>query len=486
MPPKKRSHIGRHTAAAAAKKAKRSAINASAVAAQRASEDPQQRATRLATNAAVASYDAASTTSDGPETKSKRSAINASAVAAQRASEDPQQRATRLATNAAVASYDAASTASDGPETRSKRSAINASAVAAQRVSEDPQQRATRLATNAAATAASTFSTHSHDSDQQRSTFQRNSRRRGLTSPNRPYWLLRAFKYEPNFNYSMHADKYWGKFFNCQFCNAKKWAGEPPAMCCLNGKVSLPPLRELPDPLKELLTGSTSRSSKFLQLIRKYNCAFQMTSFGANVVRETGWMPTFKVQGQVYHLIGSLQPLQNCKPSFLQIYFITNYNRQLDLRFDVIPQPANTDADNFDRDVLLTLQNMLHDHNSYIRSFKYALETAPSPTFTIVIVADKRPSGEHARRYNAPSCNEVAIVLHGEQHKQRDIVLQSRDSGLQRINETHRSYDALQYPFFFRMEKTGTISAFLTTNQTSPRLRHLKLFHVWLFTHTAS
>ncbi|CAI9737382.1 Hypothetical predicted protein [Octopus vulgaris] len=178
MPPKKRSHIGRHTAAAAAKKANRSAINASAVAAQRASEDPQQRATRLATNAAVASYDAASTASDGPETRSKRNAINASAVAAQRASEDPQQRATRLATNAAVASYDAASTASDGPETRSKRSAIKASAVAAQRASEDSQQRATRLATNAAATAASTFSTHSHDSDQQRSTFQRNSRRR--------------------------------------------------------------------------------------------------------------------------------------------------------------------------------------------------------------------------------------------------------------------------------------------------------------------
>ncbi|XP_036366835.1 uncharacterized protein LOC118767029 [Octopus sinensis] len=227
MPPKKRSHIGRHTAAAAAKKANRSAINASAVAAQRASEDPQQRATRLATNAAVASYDAASTASDGPETRSKRNAINASAVAAQRASEDPQQRATRLATNAAVASYDAASTASDGPETRSKRSAIKASAVAAQRASEDSQQRATRLATNAAATAASTFSTHYHDSDQQRSTFQRNSRRRGLTSPNRPYWHLRAFKYEPNFNYSMHADINIGEmFFNCQFCNAKKWAGQ--------------------------------------------------------------------------------------------------------------------------------------------------------------------------------------------------------------------------------------------------------------------
>ena len=33
-----------------------------------------------------------------------------------------------------------------------------------------------------------------------------------------------------------------------------------------------------------------------------------MTSFGANIVRESGYMPSFKVQGQIYHSIGSIFP----------------------------------------------------------------------------------------------------------------------------------------------------------------------------------
>ena len=34
-----------------------------------------------------------------------------------------------------------------------------------------------------------------------------------------------------------------------------------------------------------------------------------MTSFGAKQIIEDGFMSTFKVKGQVYHLIGSLQAL---------------------------------------------------------------------------------------------------------------------------------------------------------------------------------
>ncbi|CAI9727557.1 Hypothetical predicted protein [Octopus vulgaris] len=116
MPPKKRSRLGRHTAAATVQKA------------IIANESSDKKTFRLSQSAL-------------------RSAQS-------RATENLQQRNARLAK---MASYDAASRASEGPETRSKRMAINASAVAAQRTSEDPQQRATRLATNAAATAASTF-----------------------------------------------------------------------------------------------------------------------------------------------------------------------------------------------------------------------------------------------------------------------------------------------------------------------------------------
>uniref|UniRef100_A0A0L8GN26 ATP-dependent DNA helicase n=1 Tax=Octopus bimaculoides TaxID=37653 RepID=A0A0L8GN26_OCTBM len=75
--------------------------------------------------------------------------------------------------------------------------------------------------------------------------------------------------------------------------------------------------------------------------------------------------------------------------------------------------------------------------------------TAPCPNYNVIIDADKRPSGGHAHCFNAPACNEVAVVLYGDQHNPRDIVFPCRDGGLHRISETHRSYDSLQYPLLF-------------------------------------
>jgi len=50
---------------------------------------------------------------------------------------------------------------------------------------------------------------------------------------------------------------------------------------------------------------------------------FQMTSFGAtDIVKFSGFQSTFKVQGQVYHLHGSLLPLVDESSKFLQIYFM--------------------------------------------------------------------------------------------------------------------------------------------------------------------
>lgn len=57
-----------------------------------------------------------------------------------------------------------------------------------------------------------------------------------------------------------------------------------------------------------------------------------MTSFGANIVHEGGFMPTFKVQGQVYHHIGSLQPLPNEEPQFLQLDFVGDLQKQAEQR----------------------------------------------------------------------------------------------------------------------------------------------------------
>ncbi|GBM81800.1 hypothetical protein AVEN_145966-1 [Araneus ventricosus] len=73
----------------------------------------------------------------------------------------------------------------------------------------------------------------------------------------------------------------------------------------------------------------------------------------------------------------------------------------------------------------------------------------PSDTHKIIIHADKTPAGKHVRRYNAPTINEVAIVMVGDQFHPRDIVLHRRNDQLINVTETHCCYDALQYKIIF-------------------------------------
>lgn len=80
-------------------------------------------------------------------------------------------------------------------------------------------------------------------------------------------------------------------------------------------------------------------------------------------------MPTFKVQGQVYHLIGSLLPNPGQPAYFLQIYFIGDNQAQLQRRVSLLQ--------NLDERMVDSLQNMLHEYNNYVQSFKTTMETVP-------------------------------------------------------------------------------------------------------------
>jgi len=102
------------------------------------------------------------------------------------------------------------------------------------------------------------------------------------------------------------------------------------------------------------------------------------------------------------------------------------------------------------------LQKMLHNHNQYVRDFKTAIEcVSKGQEFKVVIHADRKPVNQHRGRYNAPSTSEVALVIVGQDFEKRDIILQSRDTKLVRINETHRAYDALQYLLMFCRGEDG-------------------------------
>lgn len=85
----------------------------------------------------------------------------------------------------------------------------------------------------------------------------------------------------------------------CQHCNALKFQSETPGLCCAGGKVKLPILNHPPEPLYSFLYGNAIQSKHFLANTQKYNGCFQMTSFGAEVVHQPGYNPSYKVMA--YH-----------------------------------------------------------------------------------------------------------------------------------------------------------------------------------------
>lgn len=150
-----------------------------------------------------------------------------------------------------------------------------------------------------------------------------------------------------------------------------------------------------------------------------------------------------------------------------------NMEEQLDRRLEINA--------GMKRAILQDLQCLLHEHHALVRLFKSALERMPSDDYKVVIKADKRPSGTHEGTFNAPTVDELAILIVGEQLEKRDIVLTRRDTGqLQQISETHRSYDTLQYPLMFWQGEDGYYFNIKMKNPLNGEYQYHNLFHLFV------
>jgi len=158
-------------------------------------------------------------------------------------------------------------------------------------------------------------------------------------------------------------------------------------------------------------------------------------------------MPKFKIQGQVYPKGGSLLPMQNEETKFLQIYFLGDEEAEAQRRFSIIPAVS--------KQLIESLQQMLHKHNYYIQTFQTALDGNVDDDKKIVIKADRKYAEGDDRVFNAPTVNEVAIIIAGNDFEKRGIVLKKCSNELKTICETHISYDAWQYPLMFPRGEDG-------------------------------
>lgn len=109
---------------------------------------------------------------------------------------------------------------------------------------------------------------------------------------------MSAFTYDKLIDYKNDSHVIIGNMnLKCNYFRALKWFKEPAGFCCSGGKVVLVDIADPPEPLKSLFNFSHENSKHFFDMIRVYNSAFQITSFGATEIRYENFMPTFKVQG---------------------------------------------------------------------------------------------------------------------------------------------------------------------------------------------
>jgi hypothetical protein len=142
----------------------------------------------------------------------------------------------------------------------------------------------------------------------------------------------------------------------CPYCQALKWEHETKGLCCQLGKVVLKTeWKSFPKKLKGLFD-----DAEFQQHIRAYNAAFSFTSLGAKEMpSKGGGVPSFRVQGQVMHRIGSLLP-EKGPPHYCQMYFFdTDFDSELEARSNVFG--------NLDGEKLSLIQSVLHEVNPYVK-----------------------------------------------------------------------------------------------------------------------
>ena len=119
----------------------------------------------------------------------------------------------------------------------------------------------------------------------------------------------------------------------CPDCRALHWDAEKTrdsrmndfkfGICCNHGKVVLPEHENPPSLLRYLLSQNSTQAREFRLHIRQYNSALAFTSVGFKpdmAVMDSHGIYTFRINGELHHLSGSLLPSEGQEPRYAQLY----------------------------------------------------------------------------------------------------------------------------------------------------------------------
>ncbi|CAI2198545.1 16632_t:CDS:2, partial [Funneliformis geosporum] len=217
----------------------------------------------------------------------------------------------------------------------------------------------------------------------------------------------------------------------CLHCVAKFWMDEKNqrstqispifSVCCVNGKVRLLSLLKPPPYLMNLYISSESEANSFRKMLEVITHSWSSLS--------SYWIIITKEE----------QVLR-----FAQLYI---YNTEHEIR-----NHLNL-MQNLNATILKNLQNMLDIINPYIHIFRQAQDIFQTSETSNISMLIHNNHIQNLHSYSIPTSSEVAALMIGDRHDieslNRDILLRTREGGLQRISELNSSYDTLHYVLLF-------------------------------------
>ncbi|XP_022030782.1 uncharacterized protein LOC110931708 [Helianthus annuus] len=271
-------------------------------------------------------------------------------------------------------------------------------------------------------------------------------------------------------NYLHHGDQ----VVVCDVCNAKLWKVEAGKgrvylgrksymLCCGYGKVHLPNFKETYQEYQNLFKSLDDKSKHFLLNIRRFNSMFSFTSMGGKVDSKInrGNAPyVYRISGEDYHTLGSLLPKEGGEPKFAHLYIYDTNNEVCNCKtvFSNSKKPASATSDLLDTELIEYLKLILDSNNQLVKTYRRVRDRFVDNPHIDLKLRLKANRSRDGRTYNLPTSSEVAALIVGDIEDaldNRDVVVESKKDGLQRISELHPSYLALQYPLLFPFGEDG-------------------------------
>ena len=185
---------------------------------------------------------------------------------------------------------------------------------------------------------------------------------------------------------------------------------------------------------------------------------FTMTSMGGKVdnrINDGRGPYIFKLNGQNHHRIGTLLPNDGQDPQFAQLYFYDTENEVQHRMNNFSGGQINSDLD---PSIVNALVQMFDESNSLVKIFRMSRDRFINTYIhhlRLHLISSRTTDG---REYNLPTCSKIAAIIIGDigaENAHRDIIVELKEGGLQRINVLRPSYMALQYPHLFPYGEDG-------------------------------